>query len=91
MAPKYIVGQKVTIRSAKNQNYHTKYPEIEQYVYQTGTIVEYYWIETSEPNRVGTEAPHMLNNYLYRVQLDEQDKLVAVPEDALEKMLENND
>ena len=91
MAPKYIVGQKVTIRSVKNQHYHAKYPEIEQYVYQAGTIVEYYWIGTSEPYRVGTETPHILNNYLYRVQLDEQDKLVTVPEDALEKTLENDD
>jgi hypothetical protein len=86
MVPKYITGQKVTIRSVKTNLYQLKYPEIEEYVRESGTIVEYYWIGASEPYRTGTEAPHILNNYLYRVHLDIQDKLVTIPEDALETL-----
>jgi len=86
MAPKYMRGQQVTIRSVKKQDYQLKYPEIEQHVREAGTIVESYGIGASEPYRVGTEVPHILNNYIYRVHLDRQNKLVTVPEEALEPL-----
>jgi len=86
MEPKYTKGQQVAIRSVKIQNYQSKYPEIEQYVREAGTIVESYGIGASEPYRVGTEVPHVLNNYIYRVHLDRQNKLVTVPEEALEPL-----
>ena len=43
MAPKYTKGQQVTIRSVKIQHFQSKYPELEQYVREAGTIVESYW------------------------------------------------
>ncbi len=86
MEPKYKRGQKVTIRSAKNQHYQLKYPEIEQYVREAGTVVESYGIGASEPYPVGAEVPHLSDNYFYRVQLYTQNKLVTVPEEALEPL-----
>ena len=86
MNPKYKRGQEVTIRSVKNHLYQLEYPEIEEYVRESGTIVESYSIGTSEPYREGTEVPHILNNYIYRVHLDRQNKLVTVPEEALEPL-----
>ncbi|MBA7616313.1 hypothetical protein ES703_23609 [subsurface metagenome] len=86
MEPKYTREQKVTIRSVKNHLYKLKYPDIEEYVRESGTIVESYWIGTSEPYRLGTEVPHISNNYIYRVHLDRQNKLVTIPEEALEPL-----
>ena len=86
MEPKYKRGQRVTIRSVKNQNYQSKYPEIEQYVREAGTIVESYGIGESETYRVGVEVPHLSDNYLYRVHLYMRNKLVTVPEEALEPL-----
>lgn len=86
MNPKYTRGQEVTIRSVKNHLYQLEYPEIEEYVRESGTIVESYSIGTSEAYREGTEVPHILNNYIYRVHLDRQNKLVTVPEEALEPL-----
>ena len=90
MAPKYTKGQQVTIRSVKTQHYQSKYPELEQYVGEAGTIVESYWIGTSEPYRVEDEVPHPSDDYFYRVQLYMQNKLVTVPEEALE-LLDSED
>ena len=86
MEPKYKRGQRVTIRSVKNQNYQSAYPEIEQYVREVGTIVESYGIGASEPYRVGAEVPHLSDNYFYRGQLYTQNKLVTVPEEVLEPL-----
>lgn len=86
MEPKYARGQRVRIRSVKNQHYQLKYPEIEQYVHEAGTIVESYLIGTSEPYRVGVEVPHSLDSCIYRVHLDMQNKLVTLSEDALEPL-----
>ena len=77
-------GQQVTIRSVKDQHYQLKYPGIEQYVGEDGTIVESYGIGMGEPNHVGDEAPHLSDDYFYRVQLYVQGKLVTIPEEALE-------
>ena len=90
MEPKYTRGQQVTIRSVKKQDYQLQYPEIEQYVREAGTIVESYGIGASEPYRVGDEVPHLSDNYFYRVQLYMQNKLITVPEEALE-LLDSED
>ena len=90
MAPKYVRGQKVTIRSVKNNNYQLKYPEIEQYVREAGTVVESYLITASKPYPAEAKTPQLSDNYLYRVHLYLQDKLVTVPEEALE-LLDSED
>ncbi|MFC2063079.1 hypothetical protein ACFLS8_03965 [Chloroflexota bacterium] len=90
MAPKYMRGQQITIRSVKSRDYLLKYPEIEQYVGEAGTIVGSYGLGTSGLSHVGDEAPHLSDNYFYRVQLYRQSKLVTIPEEALE-LLESND
>ena len=86
MNPKYTRGQKITIRSVKNHLYQLKYNDIEEYVRESGTIVESYSIGTREPYPEGTEASHISDNYIYRVYLDGQDKLVTIPEEALEPL-----
>ena len=90
MEPKYKRGQRVTIRSVKNQHYQSIYPEIEQYVRETGTIVESYGMAASEPYRENTKIPHPSDNYIYRVQIEKLNKLVTVSEEALE-VLESED
>ena len=84
MAAKYTRGQRVTIRSVKNQNYQLKYPEIEQYVREAGTVVESYLMKAGEPGRAVGGTPPQTDEYFYRVQLYLQNKLVTVPEEALE-------
>jgi hypothetical protein len=86
MGPKYTRGQKVTIRSVKNQHYQSKYPEIEQYVNQAGTIAESYQIRASQGNRAGATVPQPSDDYIYRVHLDKQNRLVTVSEEALEPL-----
>ena len=84
MAPKYARGQRVAIRSVKNQQYQLKYPEIEQYVREVGTVVGSYLMQASEPGSAGASASNLSDNYFYRVQLFLQNKLITVPEEALE-------
>ncbi len=84
MEPKYARGQKVTIRSVKNQHYQSKYPEIEQYVREAGTVAESYLMRASQGYPAGIAVPQLSDNYIYRVHLDKQNKLVTVPEEALE-------
>ena len=86
MEPKFNRGQRVLIRSVKNQHYQLKYPEIEQYVGESGSIAESYWIGASEPSNVGVKVPNLSENYFYRVRLDLQNKLVTIPEEALEPL-----
>lgn len=86
MGPKYTRGQKVTIRSVKDQRYQPKYPEIEQYVNQAGTIIESYAIRARQGNRTGVAVPQPADNYIYRVHLDRQNKLVTASEEALEPL-----
>jgi hypothetical protein len=84
MKPKYVRGHKITIRSVKNHLYKLKCPDIEEYVRESGTIVESYSIGTRELYPEGTEVAHISDNCIYRVHLDGQGRLVTIPGAALE-------
>ena len=85
MKPRFEREQRVTIRSVKNQNYQPKYPQIEQYAGENGTIVESYTLEASKSGNAIAESPHLSGGHsFYRVRIDIQNALVTVPEEALE-------
>ena len=76
MEPRYRKGHRVVIISVQNQHKKPKYPENEQYVSDTGTVMESYWI--------GLEGAGLSrDNYVYTVRMDNRSKEIAVAEDAL--------
>ena len=81
MKLKYTKGQKVKIVLVKNQHSHMKYPEIEQYVSETGTIVESYWVGLGELHQ-----PR--DYYIYTVRIEKDNTEVGIPEDALEPCID---
>ena len=83
MNPKYTEGQKVKIVSVKNQHLHTKYPEIQDYVNETGVILESYFIPMRGLKGTTLEG-EVYDQYLYQVRLDKEGTILeAVMEDAL--------
>ena len=48
MNAKYVKGQRVKIILIKNQHLKLKYPELEQYVNEIGTVVDSYWMGFDE-------------------------------------------
>jgi hypothetical protein len=77
---RYSKGQQVEIVSVMNEHLRAKYPEIEDYVGTIGTVVESYWI--------GFEGPNLPKEYyFYRVRIDKDNRVIAVPEDALKSYL----
>ena len=88
MGPKYAKRQKVRIISAKNQHLKPKYPQFEEYVSDSGTVIDSYWFGISEPYRpVRRPKPRIFDHYLYTIRLDKDgSKFKLVPEDALEAM-----
>ena len=79
MKPKYNKGQKVKIISVKNQHFNVKYPDIEEYVNETGVILEA--SASLVKNLTNTDVPESCP--IYTVRLDKGITLDAVPEDAL--------
>ena len=75
MEPKYHKGYRVIIISVQDQHKKPKYPEIEQYVSDTGTVVASYWI--------GLKEAVSRDNYIYTIRLDNRGKEIAIAEDAL--------
>ena len=83
MEPKYTKGQKVKIVSVKNQHTHLKYPEIEEYVNETGTILESYVIPIRGLKGTTLEG-EVYDQYVYQVRLDKDGTILeAVMEEAL--------
>ena len=76
MAQKYTNGQKVNIIRVLEQHMTPKYPEIEAYVTKTGTVIDGYGIYNKMPMFLRDE-------YIYTVLIDDENKEIAVPEDAL--------
>ena len=80
MKAKFEMNQRVKFILAKNQHLHSKYPQFEQYVDQTGVIVDSNWVGIRE-----IEAPKVTDYYIYKVRLDKDgSEVTAVPEDALD-------
>ena len=87
MGAKYAKGRKVRIISLKDEHFKAKHPYIEEYVSQTGVIVESHWYAVNESYRPRGERPHVIGHYIYDVCLDRDRKIVRpIPEDALEPL-----
>lgn len=85
MSLKFTVGQFIKIIEAKDQHLHVKYPELQQYVGQTATILDYYVFPLK--GLKGTRLEGLSNTYYcYKVQLSDGTELPAVMEDALEPL-----
>jgi hypothetical protein len=88
MGAKYTKGQKARIISLRDEHLKAKHPHIEEYVSQTGIIVESRWYGISESYRPSSEHPRMIGHYIYDVRLDRVRKIIrAIPEDALEPLV----
>ncbi len=86
MGAKYSKGQKVRIISLRDEHLKAKHPHIEEYVSQTGIIVESHWYGISESYHHSSERPRVMGHYIYDVRLDRGRKIIrAIPEDALER------
>ena len=81
IGPKYANGQRVTVVSVVNQHRHPKYPEIEEHVSRSGTVLDSYPIVLQ--SLPGLENPDLpVRQLCYKVRIGESE--VAVMEDALE-------
>ena len=88
MGAKYAKGQKVRIISLRDEHLKTEHPHIEEYVSQTGVIVESHWFGISEHYRPGSKPPHIIDHHIYDVCLDRDRKIIrAIPEYALEPLV----
>ncbi len=85
MEPKYSKGQKVKIKGVKNQHGHLKYPEIQEHVNETGTILDSHFIPMRGLKGTTLEG-EVYDQYIYQVRLDKGITLDAVSEDALETL-----
>ena len=88
MGPKYAKRQKVRIISVKNQHLKPMYPQFEEYVSDSGIVINSYWFGISEPYRpVRRPKPRIFDHYLYMIRLDkDRSRIKGVPEDALESI-----
>ena len=84
MNAKYVKGQRVKIILIKNQHLKLKYPELEQYVNEIGTVVDSYWMGFDELPHSATRIS-LKDYYIYSICLDkEKRELKGIMEDALE-------
>ncbi len=74
MAPKYEIGQKVTITPVKNQHLSPRDSDIEPYAGQTGEVTDYYWIS---PNRDKVF-------YIYTIRMGADNKEIVLHEDEIQ-------
>jgi hypothetical protein len=79
MAPKYNIGQKVTIKPVGTQSLSARDSGLEQYAGQSGTVIDYYWISLGGGAR---------SFYVYTVRVGTEDEEITLHEDELEKYIE---
>ena len=65
MGAKYTKGQKVRIISLRDEHLKAKHPHIEEYVSQTGVIVESHWFGVSKPHRPDEVCSHIIDHHIY--------------------------
>ena len=79
--PKYAKGQRGTVVSVINEQGHPKYPEIEEHVSRSGTVLDSYPIVLE--SLPGLENPDLpVRQICYKVRIGENE--VVVMEDALD-------
>ena len=77
---RYAKGQRVEVVSALDGEGKPKYCDVEKHVGKLGVIVEYY--------RIGFKAENLPSDYyVYEIQLDSDNNIIAVPEDALKPLI----
>lgn len=78
MAPKYEIGQKVTIKPVKSQHLSSRDCTIDAHAGQIGEVTDYYWI-----------SPHRDEVfYIYTVRVGTGFKEIALHEDEIEAYIE---
>jgi hypothetical protein len=78
--PRYAKGQRVQVVSAIDSEGKPKYRDVETHVSKFGVIVEYY--------RIGFKAENLPNDYyVYEIRLDNDNNIIAIPEDALRPLI----
>ena len=83
MEPKYTKGQKVKIISVKSEYGYLKYPEIQEYINETGIVLESFFIPMRGLEGTTLEG-EVYDQYIYEVRLDKGGTILkAVMEDAL--------
>lgn len=73
MPAAYEIGQKVLIKPVSEQGLSVRAATLQQYVGQTGIIIDYHWIE----------PPTGEVFYLYTVRIDNSDNEIVLYEDEL--------
>ena len=88
MEAKYAKGQKVRIISLRDEHLKARHPHIEEFVSETGVIVESRWYGVTESYSPSGERPHVIDHHIYDVRLDKDGKIIrAIPEYALEPLI----
>jgi hypothetical protein len=78
---RYAKGQRVQVVSAIDGEGKPKYCDVETYVGKFGVIVEYY--------RIGFKAKSLPSDYyVYEIQLDGDNTIMAIPEGALRPLID---
>lgn len=77
MAPKYNIGQKVTIAPVQNQNLSSRDSDIGTYAGKSGTVADYYWITPNSGEAF----------YIYTVQIEAERKDIVLHEDEIQAHL----
>ena len=80
MVQKFVNGQKVKIIRVLDQRMTPRYPDIEACVTKTGTVIDGYWLYNKMPMIIRDQ-------YIYTVMIDNENKEIAVSEDALEPLI----
>lgn len=76
MPPRYEIGQKVVITPVRGDSLSPRDADLEPYAGQTGTIVDYYWIDRGGG---GGEVFH-----IYTVRIGPGERALILHEDELE-------
>ena len=79
MAPKYDIGQKVTIKPVSNQHSSLRDADLGRYAGQSGEVIDFYWISLGGGARAF---------YVYTVRIGTEDKEITLHEDELEAHIE---
>ena len=87
MEAKYAKGQKVKIIEVKSVYGYSKYPEIQEYVNETGIVLESFFIPMRGLEGTTLEG-EVYDRCIYEVRLDNSTILKAVMEDALVPLYE---
>jgi hypothetical protein len=84
MGAKYRKRQRVRVLSLRNRYAKARDANIEQYEFETGTIIDNYWAGNFKYGQVAPLEDIPPRGYLYKLRMDKDGNEIAVEEDALE-------